>query len=720
MMHLDQPLSYLRQQQQTLQQRGHRALCILQGDTNWAQALIDALCSDARTLAIGDFSARENLQEVAQNQLKHWLGQEFSHVLVSVAQGLRADTLGIVSGMIRAGGFLILVTPPDWPEIPNPENKRFLNSPLCYREQEPWFYRQLVASWQNDVIWIRQQDDKAFLVTELESARRLIPTLRENHADGAATQEQHQAIQMILKVAFGHRKRPLVLSADRGRGKSAALGLAAVQALIKGKQRIAISAAAPEQTQTAFAHAQQWLERQTGPEFNKLKIHKDRIEFEYGNQSKQLKFYAPDYLHLNQVECDLLLIDEAAQIPTPLLAELLQKYHRTVFSTTLHGYEGSGRGFELRFTKTLHKLTPDWTRLHLLEPLRWNSNDPLEKAINQALLLQSADQLSFPPHTQTKQQLIQQIVIKPICKSELIERLPQIFGLLVKAHYQTSPNDLQQLLDAPNHLWAAYYHDQTVGILLSQQEGDLENAQSLHGHLVPQLLNRQYAFGEALQMRSWRLMRIAVEPQWQNFGVGSLLVQAWQDAARLQQIDFLSSSFGADSDLIRFWLKQKMRPLHLGCKRDKASGSYNLVVYQPLKDTVLALENVRREFYRQLPFLLSDELKELEFTQLRLLLEASPDEQHQDFTRSRTIVSLYLQGKRPFTTCSAFIHQFILQQADLLTKIDAAQGEILNDKLLKRLDWTQLAEKHHLNGKKQAEQAFKKALTKTMEQETDK
>ncbi|CAN8140670.1 hypothetical protein THIOSC13_250004 [uncultured Thiomicrorhabdus sp.] len=434
---------------------------------------------------------------------------------------------------------------------------------------------------------------------------------------------------------------------------------------------------------------------------------RNEIGFIYQGENKLLKFYAPDALLLNKIDCDLLLIDEAAQIPTPLLTSLLQNYHRTVFSTTLHGYEGSGR-VQLRFTKTLNQLTPDWKRLHLKQPLRWNANDPLEQAINHSLLLDAENRIT------DEQPNLNEIEIRALKSAERMAYLPQLFALLVKAHYQTSPNDLQQLLNAPNQLLVALYQKQVVGVLLSQSEGGLRSEwlaenPNIHGHLVPQLLNRQYAYKDALSLQSWRLMRIAIEPEWQNVGIGSQLIKAWQDSARSQQIDFISSSFGASNDLIRFWLRQNMQPLHLGCKRDKASGSYNLVVYQALNNNIESLQQVAQQLYQQLPYLLSNELKQLPNDQLALIQQAKP--QSLELIRDEDCLKItrqYLNLQRPFTTSAIFISQLWLSHCEMQLSEDVQN--LLNDKLLKKMDWQELAKSYDLTGKKQAEQAFREHL----------
>ena len=103
-----------------------------------------------------------------------------------------------------------------------------------------------------------------------------------------------------------------------------------------------------------------------------------------------LRFLPPDLLARAGPPADLLLVDEAAGIPAPLLQALLRRYPRIVFSSTVHGYEGTGRGFEIRFRKILDRLTPDWRALTLTTPIRWASDDPIEALAARALLLDAA------------------------------------------------------------------------------------------------------------------------------------------------------------------------------------------------------------------------------------------------------------------------------------------------------------------------------------------
>ncbi|BBI53235.1 hypothetical protein HORIV_56560 [Vreelandella olivaria] len=88
------------------------------------------------------------------------------------------------------------------------------------------------------------------------------------------------------------------------------------------------------------------------------------------------------------------MVDEAAAIPAALLGQWLTAFPRIAFATTVHGYEGSGRGFALRFRATLDRLTPQWKALTLNAPIRWRSGDPGSPGQSTAVVKSAAAQRS--------------------------------------------------------------------------------------------------------------------------------------------------------------------------------------------------------------------------------------------------------------------------------------------------------------------------------------
>ena len=330
----------------------------------------------------------------------------------------------------------------------------------------------------------------------------------------------------ILHCARGHRSRPLVLSADRGRGKSAALGLAAGRLLASGQaQRILLTAP----SQATVQNVLRWADHHQG-----------------------LQFFSPDRLLQERPDGDLLLIDEAAAIPTGLLVELLKHYHRIVFATTLHGYEGSGRGFAVRMRQILDQETPGWQHLQLATPIRWHQDDPLEPLLTRLLLLDA--EVSTPTHLAAEPSF-QQLTQAQLLADEALLR--QLFGLLVLAHYQTSPSDLRTLLDSPQlEIFALRQDEQLLAVTLLCREGDLpgELAEAIwagrrrpRGQLLPQSLLAHAGYQDAGTYRYARIMRIAVHPRWQGQGLGRRLVAGLERHYRRQGLDFLGCAFAASA-----------------------------------------------------------------------------------------------------------------------------------------------------------------------------
>ncbi|MDX1351616.1 MAG: GNAT family N-acetyltransferase [Thiomicrorhabdus sp.] len=646
---------------------------------------------------------------IEAKRLPYHLGQEISAAVLPVKQGLSADTLGILAGMIQAGGLLVLLTPDvdTWQDLVNPENSRFLNTPLTVEQAKTGFTQHLIQSWrQSDIIWLEEHSPNA-IESNLGSGG-------VKHTLSLPTDDQQSAIKAIHNVAFGHRKRPLVITADRGRGKSAVLGLAAVECLLEGKRQIAITANRLEQVSTAFKHATLSLEAlvQDGLELEIVTLKPGLVEFHYQNELKKIQFNAPDALILNPSSADLLLIDEAAHLPTPVLTELLMRHHRLVFSTTLHGYEGSGRGFELRFKKQLKLHTPDWKSCVLKQPIRWAENDPLEKAINKALLL-DADMV-LVDNKKLENLNAEKLLYQQIDSQQLIENptlLRALFGLFVQAHYQTSPNDLQQLLNAPNIkiITASRTEQDTeiLGAILCIEEGKISPSMSrAHGHLVPQLLTKHYAQKDFLMLSTFRIMRIAVHPKCQRSGIGKQLIQQLEDTAIANRIDYISSSFGSSDELLPFWFAQHFWPLHVGAKRDKASGSHNIVVAKPLTPMARqALSLIQTRFQEQFPHLLLESLPHLPASQVWLIIQTFRFKKRNP--GNAKALANYQNGSRPYESISHKLWEWSLQCAAKVQQASTIEQAIWCDKILKKQSWLDVAHQHHLAGRKGVEEKLK-------------
>jgi len=718
-----------------LRQQHHRALVILSGASQWQLPYIQSLWTqEERVLWIGDENSHIPLTQfhypieaIETKQLIHHLGQEVDGVILDASKGLSANTLGIASGMIKGGGLFILLTPDvsKWPNFPNPDNARFLNTPLTIEQAHPYFIQHLIQQWQKDenqVVWLQAQASVMDASLKIEQFSKNACCKPEYTPQSLPTTDQQTAIQAIHTVAFGHRKRPLVITADRGRGKSSTLGLAAIACLLEGKQHIVLTASRLDQTQQAFIQAALALEKeQTRLSIEIQSNQPGMIRFEYQAELKTFEFIAPDQLVQVPSTADMLLVDEAAHLPTPLLTQLLSRHHRMVFATTLHGYEGSGRGFELRFKKTLNQMTPGWKRSTLTQPIRWAEGDPLEQAINRALMLQP-EFVALPENTAQAANPALNVTFKIEDIAHLSKHpktLHALFSLLVQAHYQTSPNDLQQLLSAPNlTILTASQNSTLVGVILCVKEGKImPQDERVHGHLVPQLLVHHYAVSDFMMLSSWRIMRIAVHPQLQRQGIGQQMINHLKQAAVQQKVDYLSSSFGASKELLPFWFKQNFTPIHVGVKRDKASGSHNVVVYQSTSAMAQqALACIQKAFQAQFPHVLIESLPYLHASMVMAILQTFKFKTQDPLLE--VSVREFRNEHRGYESVSGHLWNWSLRNSHILAKAEQVHQFIWIDKVLKKQSWQSVAQQHGLPGRKGVEKVMREMLIQALPEET--
>lgn len=588
------------------------------------------------------------------------LGGEVDTVVFDALDGLDVDALAAATGLIRAGGALVVLTPPDtdWPD---------------HRDSAVDRFRQAGAG-PFGTAFLRRF--RRLLETAAAVAPERLPPLVTNphpHGDRPVTADQALAVETLTALISGEHEGIGVVTGDRGRGKSAALGLAAAAALERADLRIAITAPRPASAAAIFRHAGRALGIDLPANASRLR-----------HGGGELRFRPPDALADAAPKPDVILVDEAAALPAARLDALVATGARLVFATTVHGYEGSGRGFDLRFRPRLERLG---RRIHaqtLAEPIRWGPNDPLERFVDDALLL-DAEMIAAPVGDSP--------TIEPCDRAALVEdeaRLHGVFGLLLEAHYQTRPSDLRNLLDHPDmRLWIARCGDAIVGALLTIDEGGFSPAMAARiwtgerrprGHMMAQSLAVHGGEPDAPMCRIRRVVRIAVHPAHRRAGIGSELLAAMA-ADSGEGFDALGTSFGVTEDLCAFWRRGGYRLVRVGHRRDSASGTHSAMFLQPTSECGHALENALRDrLARDWPWRLREPLADLP-APLREALAAdlpavrgdSPD------ARDRELAALFARGGRQFHDVAGALgrlasHAHGAAAATLLARTNATDG----------------------------------------------
>ncbi|WP_144391978.1 GNAT family N-acetyltransferase [Pleionea sediminis] len=520
------------------------------------------------------------------------LGQEWDIIVLDITKGISASVIASLSGALKAGGLLFIVgrSQQSWLNQNNEESYRLFGDYPAYQSR---FFERL----------IHLSPEKRGLIDWNRSHIELPDHQSEilNQAEAPIYKEQDIAIKKIIQVFTGHPKRPLIITADRGRGKSSALGIAAAQLVNERQKRLVVVA----MHQGSIEPVMNWFHKLVKPEHRHL-----------------LTFMPPDELLISLkkkcLDIDGVLVDEAAVIPSNILFQISNSINRIVFSTTIHGYEGSGRGFNIRFKSKLLELMPQTKEYQLTQAIRWNEGDPLEMWTFDTLILKYQVNLISYEESNLKWIWVKEGEAIP---EEYIETS---FGLLVDSHYQTTPDDLRQFLDHPARqlLVAVSVSENKVdvlGVCLILTEGGnsekittdiIKGKRRLRGQLVAQTLARYSGCSKWSSDLSWRVQRIAVAASCRDKGIGSQIIRRIEQQASVSNISFLSTSFAATDDLIPFWRSLDFIPVKLGYSYDKSSGAHSLIMLK-LVNHFCNRDEITERFYSHTHQLLASVFKNL-------------------------------------------------------------------------------------------------------------
>jgi tRNA(Met) cytidine acetyltransferase len=610
------------------------------------------------------------------------------------------NAIARATGTVDGGGLLLLLAPPldDWPAYRDDFDDSLAVPPFAIDDVTGVFRRRLVRTLRQHpgvaVVAVDGGDDTESTIERdglTEPASHLATgdeaiVAPEGASFLASAYESCLTADQVDAVAACERLRErgqaVVLTADRGRGKSSAIGLAA-GALALGGRDVLVTAPGYRNAREAFARARELVaDESPGVEWDDeghvLRVGGGRVRFA-GPPDAADAVAEPDAA----TAPDVLLVDEAASLPIRLLERYLTGLP-VAFATTVHGYEGAGRGFDVRFRDRLAESDYGVTDRVMDAPIRYAAGDPVEAWSFRAFLLGArppVDDLvvDATPETVTYERLDPE----RLASADGEWRLVETFGLLVLAHYRTEPDDLARLLDAPNVAVRALTHEgYPVAVALLAREGGLPaerrrrmyEGERVRGNMLPDVLTTQLRDQAAAGPVGVRVLRIATHHAVRSEGLGSRLLDGvaaefgpaggsaagqgspepgWPD----ESTDHLCVGYGATPQLLRFWRRNDFRTVHLSTTRNDTSGEHSALMLRPLTDAGHDLHDRSAGWFaRRVGSGLADPLRDVDPGVVRATLRATDAELPLDLTDRgwRTVAAaaygpgMYAPAPRPF------------------------------------------------------------------------
>lgn len=584
------------------------------------------------------------------------LGRAFDAVIIDAHGELDPDVLGRCHGFVRGGGALILCLP----DGPAPPGAR-------------------LAAWPHDASEVGDRFWRRFervLARHGTAPPRMLDPCR--HEERGTPEQAGLVARLVAALAPDRAPVCAVIAADRGRGKSAALGLALARWVASGGE--------PRRAVLVALHEASLGEvRRFAP--------------------AEIAVLAPrDLIDAAPSAFDLVAIDEAAQVPVPMLRRIVRHHPRANlwFSTTVRGYEGTGRGFALRFLPWLRGERRPLLELTLTAPIRWAAGCPLERLIFDALLLDA--ELGDVAAVDPNDAMTAEVIDRDRLAGDEAE-LRALFGLLVHAHYRTTPSDLQRLLDAPNIAVHALRHARSGAIVaacLVAREGGLprETCEALargqgriRAHALADALVTHLGRPDAGRLTMVRSVRIAVHPTLRRAGLASRLV-AHVHASYAP--DLFGTIFGATAELIAFRRSLGYEVVRVGASRGARTGEPSVMMLHARSAAASSLmgelrAELARDLDRQLELLAADGDAWLEPALTAALRAGLPPPAPLAPSARDALVAAYAHGPRTMESVVGALTDYVLAHPERLQRLAPEGRTLIEGRLLARRGWDELA-----------------------------
>lgn len=666
---------------QKLDSAHQRVLVSCQGTEGWCDAMVDAVIPQCRSRLI--LSDRKlSVESVPFAKSETLLGQEAHVVIVDLFRGLNPDVIGIAGGLVKSPGILLLISekPKDWARV---------DDQYAIWQNQSRSDKALFVDYFFDQI--HQKPDLAFRLLEGEAPPALLPfpVGKETAITNGRTAEQETLIGNINSWLRHPEQRIALITANRGRGKSTGLGFIAAELVNRHKLSICVTAYS---RQSASMLLQQF---------------------------EASSFVSPDQLIESPVAADVLIIDEAAMLPYPMLAQLNRRYKRVIMATTTGGYEGTGGGFLLRFVSRLP--SAQLLRLELIDPVRWSANDCLENWLDEILLLAP----NLPESRSVQADLLADSsrfscrVLERDESQQDINLLLKIYRLMVSAHYRTRPSDLRALMENPDLvLVLAELDGELLGVALLNREGgfDTELCHQVFlgqrrpkGHLLAQTLTAQAGAKKFAQFHGLRVQRIAVDGSWRRQGIGRRLMSMAEGYARQHSCDYIGASFAFDSQASGFWRNTGFQLVHIGFGQGKSSGSHSVAVIRALTPLV---NDMTRELMTRiqngLSLWLCQYLQAMDVeTVVALIRYCQYSTQFSDIEIDE--IKAFTEGHKGFELCFASLQRFVMQSIAGLPENRPIHPWVI-EKVVQNRDWKNLSLDADRDGRKSVQNQLRELI----------
>ncbi len=543
---------------------GYRGLLVLNGDREeLVRDTAEAVGGDC--LLVGDSPVRGGYcrRELPPARFQEALGSEYPAAIISLESMVRPSIIAGIAETVRGGGFLAIVGGPWASWTPGPREggtglyKEYLEHVIPRARLHAWIDEGRVRSSRLEASTPPPREGPEGYRPRYGVPRRL---LRE-----AATRGQAEVLDRLVGFITG-RARSFLLRGDRGRGKSYVIGLAlAAAARLRLIGRATVLGPSPASVASLMRGLGRGLRVLGVPH---RVVSSGGYVVRYSGPWYRVSYESPETVEPSP----LLVVDEAGVVGVARVRSLAWKSGKMIVSTTVHGYEGSGRVFagliEGQLPKPLEKG-------ELEEPIRYPPGDPLEEWIYEAFLLKAE-----PPEATS----LGDVGYRRVERRELArdhQLLSQVVGILVQAHYRNTPDNLLLLLEGDHEVHIL----ESSGGIVAVADTLVESMESpREARLVLEKL-RVYAVPEEVSgVRLLRVSRIAVAPRIQRRGLGSRLLGEMEHYASMLGVDAVVTIYSRH-DVIPFWLKNGYETIYISPRYNRVTGEKNIAMAKPLTKT---------------------------------------------------------------------------------------------------------------------------------------